>query len=91
MEERYRFDDDSYAALAAAGVAWQCVLEVLHTRPRMRHHIGAVLRVAAPASDGRWYAVALIEEDDDQYLVVGARELDDVERAAVARMIKGER
>ena len=91
MEERYRFDDASYTTLGAAGVAWQRVLEVLHARPRVRHHIGAVLRIAAPASDGRWYAVALIEEDDDQYLVVSARELDDVERAAIAKMIEGER
>jgi hypothetical protein len=90
MKERYRFDDDAYDRLGAAGIPWQRVLEVLQAGPRMRQHTGAVLRVAAPASDGRWYGVALIEEDDDEYLVVSARELDDDERAALTKMIEGE-
>jgi hypothetical protein len=62
---------------------------VLRARPRLRQHIGAVLRIAAQASDGRWIAVALIEEDDDEYLVVSARELDTAEQQAVQHMIEG--
>jgi hypothetical protein len=87
--ETYRFDERSYDALAAAGIGWQMALEVLRARPRLRHHIGAVLRIAAQANDGRWVAVALIEEDDDEYLVVSARELDAAEQQAVRHMIEG--
>lgn len=90
MDEVYRFDDASYTTLGAAGVAWQDVIHVLNdARPRVRQHIGAVLRVAAAGRDGRWLAVALIEEDDDHYLVVGARHLDPDEAEATRKMIEG--
>jgi hypothetical protein len=90
VDEVYRFDDDSYAHLGAAGIAWQDVIHVLnHARPRIRQHVGAVLRVAAVGRDGRWLAVALIEEDDDHYLVVGARHLDGDEAEATRKMIEG--
>jgi hypothetical protein len=88
VEETYRFDEDSYQRLAAAGIGWQSVLDALQARPRWRQHIGAVLRIAAPDRSGRWLGVALIEEDDDQYLVVGARELDAVEADAVRRLLE---
>jgi hypothetical protein len=88
VEEAYRFDEDSYQRLDAAGIGWQSVLDVLQARPRWRQHIGAVLRVAAPDRSGRWLGVALIEEDDDQYLVVGARELDADEAEAVRRLLE---
>lgn len=56
----------------------------------VRRHISAVLQVAGLADDGRWIAVALIEEEpDDQYLVVGARVLTDPEIRAVQAMIEG--
>ena len=89
-DEEFRFDDRTYDALGAAGIRWQDVLEVLRARPRVRHHIGGVLRIAAQTTDGIWLAVACIEEDDDEYLVVGARELDDDETAAVRAMIQGD-
>ncbi|WP_051810104.1 hypothetical protein [Actinoplanes subtropicus] len=93
MEEDYEFNDDSYTALAAAGVAWQDAVFVLrHSRPVVRRHIGAVLNVAGMDRQGRWLAVALIELDpdrDDQYTVAGARYLDDVEVASIMRMLKG--
>jgi len=87
--DSFRFDERTYEALAAAGIGWQDVLEVLRASPRVRHHIGAVLRVAAQTSDGRWVAVACIEEADDEYLVVSARQLDDAEVTAVKAMIEG--
>ena len=90
MEESFRFDERSYDALAAAGIRWQDVLEVLRARPRVRHHIGAVLRIAAQTRAGAWLAVAAVEEDDDEYLIVGARELDEAEVAAVRAMIQGD-
>ena len=91
VEDCFRFDERSYDALAAAGIRWQDVLEVLRARPRVRHHIGAALRIAAQTSAGAWLAVAALEEDDDEYLVVGARELDEAEVAAVrAKMIQGD-
>ena len=90
MDEIFRFDERSYDSLAAAGIGWQVVLEVLRARPRVRQHIGAVLRVAAQTADGRWLVVACIEEADDEYLVVSARELDEAEIAAVQAMIEGD-
>jgi hypothetical protein len=48
VEETYEFDDQSYAALVAAGVALQDVIFALHdSRPKVRRHIGAVLNIAA--------------------------------------------
>ena len=88
MEETYRFNDDSYQRLEAAGVGWQSVLDVLHARPRWRQHIGAVLRIAASDRTGRWLGVALVEEDDGEYLVAGARELDPDEADAVRRLLE---
>jgi len=93
VEEDYEFNDDSYTALGAAGVAWQDAVFVLrHSRPVVRRHIGAVLNVAGMDRQGRWLAVALIELDpdrDDQYTVAGARYLDDAEVASIMRMLKG--
>jgi hypothetical protein len=88
VEETYRFDEDSYQRLGTAGIGWQSVLDVLHARPRWRQHIGAVLRIAASDRAGRWLGVALIEEDEDQYLVVGARQLDQAEAEAVRRLLQ---
>ncbi|WP_203961257.1 hypothetical protein [Actinocatenispora thailandica] len=87
VDETYRFDDESYRHLGAAGVGWQSALDVLHARPRLRQHLGGVLRVAAADRDGRWLTVALVEEGDDGYLVVSARDLSDAERATVRRLI----
>jgi hypothetical protein len=89
VDETYRFDDESYRHLGAAGVGWQSVLDVLHARPRLRQHLGGVLQVAAADRGGRWLTVALIEESDDGYLVVSARDLSDVEQATVCRLIEG--
>jgi hypothetical protein len=88
--DEVRFDDRSYEELAAAGIRWQDVVYVLRTSPRVRHHIGSVLRIAAQTADGTWLAVACVEEEDDEYLVVGARELDDAEAVAVRAMIEGD-
>lgn len=90
MEETYEFDDQSYAALVAAGVAWQDVIFALHdSRPKVRRHIGAVLNIAARDRQGHWLAVALIERDDNDYLIVGARYLDSDEVASVTKMLGG--
>lgn len=93
MEEEYEFTDDSYIALGAAGVAWQDAVFVLRqSRPVVRRHIGAVLNIAGMDRQGRWLAVALIELDpdrNDQYIVAGARYLDDVEVASIMRMLRG--
>jgi hypothetical protein len=89
VDEVYRFDERTYEALRAAGIDWLTVLQVLRARPRVRQHIGAVLRIAARSAEGQWIAVALIEESDDEYLVVSARRLDVGEVEAVTRMIEG--
>lgn len=85
----YRFDEASYNALHAAGITWQDAVAVLRTHPQVRQPIGAVLRIAAPAPDGRWIVVALIEETDDEYLVVSARHLDPDEVATLTRLTEG--
>lgn len=88
----YAWDDDSYDAVQAAGVGWRSVLYVLHhARPRVRSHLGAVLRIAARDQDGRWLGVALIETSDDTYRLVGAHWLDADEQEAVEKMIQGGR
>lgn len=94
VEENYEFNDESYTALGAAGVAWQDAVFVLRqSRPVVRRHIGAVLNVAGRDRQARWLAVALIEldpqRDDERYTVVGARYLDDAEVASIERMLKG--
>jgi hypothetical protein len=93
VEENYEFNDDSYTALQAAGVAWQDAVFVLRqSRPVVRRHIGAVLNVAGTDRQGRWLAVALIELDpkqDDRYTVAGARYLDDAEVASITQTLKG--
>lgn len=91
VDEYYVWDDASYDAVAAAGLDWRLVQLILRTRPRIRTHIGAVLRVVAQAPDGRWIVVSLIEQEDDTYLLVGARELDVAESTAAQRMIEGGR
>jgi hypothetical protein len=85
----YHFDERSYQAVAIAGIAWQDVLAVLRTRPQVRRDIGAVRQVAAQAPDGRWLVVVAIEEADDEYLVVSARQLNADEAADAAKMIEG--
>lgn len=93
VEENHEFNDDSYAALTAAAVAWQDAVFVLRqSRPVVRRHVGAVLNVAGRDRQGHWLAVALIELDtqrDDRYTVAGARYLDDAEIASIERMLKG--
>lgn len=90
MDAPYEWDDDSLANLQAAGVDWRDALHVLyHARPRVRSHLGAVLRLVAPARDGRYLAVALIEVGDDRYRVVSARWLDEDEQQAVRKMLEG--
>ncbi len=89
MGERYRFDDASYDAIAAAGLDWQAVQDVLFGKPRVRHHIGAVLRIAAQDRRQRWIVVALIEEAaDNEFLVVSARLMDAAEIAVVERIFR---
>jgi hypothetical protein len=89
--DTYRWDDDTYTALGAAGVPWQAVTYVLYdAQPRLRRFTGvAALTIAAATEDGRWLAVALIEEDDDEYLVVNAHWMSDAEAEAARRMTKG--
>jgi hypothetical protein len=91
VQDSYRFDERTYGNLAVAGIHWRSVMEILHSAsPRVRRHIGAVLHVAARTSEGQWLVVACIEEADDEYLVVSARELDEDEVAAVKAMIQGD-
>lgn len=88
-EETYRFNDASYDRLNAAGISWRHVLHVLNNPARVRRHIGSVLHIAGLTPDETPIVVALIEEDDDQYLIVGARALDEDEAAAFRIMRKG--
>jgi hypothetical protein len=87
--ERYRFDEASYDAIAAAGLDWLSAQDVLFAKPVVRQHIGAVLRIAGEDRRRRWIVVALIEDaTDDEYLVVSARLMDAAEIAAVERIFR---
>jgi hypothetical protein len=56
--------------------------------PRMRRHFGNQhVGIAGQLRDGRWLGVFLREEGDDEYLVIGARELDADEVADLSRLI----
>jgi hypothetical protein len=91
-DEEYRFDEAAFDELGRAGIGWQSVIEVLHAPGKqVRAHIGAVLRIAGRDRAGRLLAVALVEEDDDRYLVVAARELSGFEAKLIARLIGGGR
>ncbi len=80
VDEEYRWDDESYKALAANKVTWQDVVYVLrYAHPKIRQHIGAILRIIGRGRDAQLLAVTLIEEGDDQYLVVTARHLTGAE------------
>lgn len=89
MEERYRYNEASYDALDRAGVGWVAAHDLLHGERTVRRHLGAGLNIAGRARDGRWISVTLIEETDDEYLVVRARELDPDEAATIARLLGG--
>ena len=85
----YRFSYASYDALDRAGVGWQATLHVLTAaRPRIVRHVGAVLHVVGAAPDGRLLAVALIEEIDDEYVVAGARWLDEDEAQPLRKLME---
>jgi hypothetical protein len=87
--DAYRFDEHSYDALAKAGIAADRAVRVTKLPAAMPPHRKRAAS-GRPRPDGRWIGVALIEEADDEYLVVSARELSPSEAAAVARMIEGD-
>ena len=86
QDENYTFTEQTYDNLAKAEVSPLAVTDVLYGGPVLRRHIGASLQFAGRDRDGAWLAVALIEDDDDQYTVTGARYLDHDEIAAISRM-----
>lgn len=93
MRDVYQWPEDAYRAVAASGVpVWSAMYVLYHSRPCVRSHLGAVLRIFAPDQTGRWMVVALIEKGEvpDTYDVVGARWLDPDEQAAVETTLKGE-
>ena len=85
-DESYAFTEQTYDNLAKAEVSPLAVTDVLYGGAVVRRHLGASLQFAGRDRDGGWLAVALIEDDDDQYTVTGARYLDDDEIAAITRM-----
>jgi hypothetical protein len=88
LEESYVVTERTYERLAVAGVSPMSALHVL-SHPVVRRHIGAVLTVAGQDRDGAWLTVALMEEEDDQYTVTGARYLGEDEIVNI-RQMRGE-
>jgi hypothetical protein len=84
-DEVYVFTLRAYDRLAKAAVNPLSVTDVLG-QPVVRRHIGAALQVAGRDRDGAWLGVSLIETEDDQYEVVGARYLDEDEVVSIRRM-----
>lgn len=88
VEERYEYTSDTLDHLAVAGVAPFDADFVLRTsRPCIRQHVGAVLRVTARDRRGHWLLVACVETVDDVYLVVAARYLDELEVHAATELL----
>jgi len=85
-DEVYTFTERTYHNLAKAQVSPLAVTDVLYGRHLVRRHIGSFLQIAGQDRTGTWLAVALIEDDDDQYTVTSARYLDDEEIASITRM-----
>lgn len=88
MEETYTLDEDTYQRLAWADVDPLSVTDILYAGWVMRRHIGSSLQIAGQDRHGDWYAVALVEITDDQYLVTGARRLDPDEVTTLAQIRK---
>ena len=65
------------------------VTDVLYSGRTVRRHIGASMQIAGRDRMGVWLAVALVEGADDQYIVTGARLLDEHEIAAIGRRMRG--
>jgi hypothetical protein len=84
--ESYEFSERTYENLDRAQVTPFAVLDVLYSRQRFRRHIGAFLQVAGQDQAGHWLGVALIETQDDHYLVTSARYLDADEIATITRI-----
>jgi hypothetical protein len=85
-EDVYTFTERTYENLARAGVSPLTVTDVLYGGAVVRRHIGSSLQIAGQDRTGTWVAIALVEEDDDQYTVTSARYLDADEIAAIGRM-----
>ncbi|MGH8824960.1 MAG: hypothetical protein ACRDVN_10835 [Jiangellaceae bacterium] len=89
--ETYLFTEQSAAILKRAGIAPFDVSVALESRPRVRRHIGGALKMLGRGRHGRWLTVALIEQADDEYEVVGARYLEPDEVEAIERYVGEER
>ena len=85
-EEVYTFTERTYDNLARVGINPLAVTDVLYGGAVVWRHIGAALQIAGQDRGGTWLAVALVEEDDDEYTVTSARYLDADEIAAISRM-----
>lgn len=85
--DKFLFTALSAERLMLAGIAQIDVSVALESRPRVRRHIGSSLQAFGRDRDGEWLAVALVEENDDEYVVTGARYLEPDEVAAIERYI----
>lgn len=84
--ETYQFEPETYDALAQAGVSPLSVTDVLYGGRVVRRHIGSSLQVAGTDNAGVWLAISMIETDDDQYVITGARYLAPDEITTLARI-----
>ncbi|GAA2640324.1 hypothetical protein GCM10010399_87330 [Dactylosporangium fulvum] len=90
--DAYRFDDDSYRSLGAAGVPWATAVWLLRqAHPVLQRSAGRVLQLAGTTEDDRVLMLVLIEEDDDEYLVVTGRWADAGEAALIRGILAGGR
>jgi hypothetical protein len=91
--ESYEFDDESYAAAAAAGVDVLTVLKVLHGHPVHRRFVGSTgLIVTGRTPAGQVISVGLLELPgrDDVYRVAEVTMLSPDQAAAAEKRLEGE-
>jgi hypothetical protein len=89
----YEFDDESYAAAAAAGVDTLAVLAVLHGHPVHRRFVGSTgLIITGRTPAGPVISVGLLERSgrDDVYRVVEVTLLSAEQAEAVQKRWEGE-
>ncbi len=94
MGSRYSFTDDALANLRLFGVTPGEVWEALHSSRRVIRHLGDdVMVVYAVNRRGRHLAVLLAEADhtDNDWDVLSARELSDIEAKRYDEAVRGRR
>jgi hypothetical protein len=88
--DQYLFDEESFDALDRAGVAWRDVHSALYgEHPQIRRPVGSEGLLLVVRTGGTWFVVGFVEQRDGAWLLTDARQVSDIESAALDRMFRG--